>query len=84
MRALGADDGKPTRTPSAWMVSLVPPLPQNQAFGVDDGPCISFPVLDVADFSGALLGHSCQAPKSRGQLRADQARAGVHLAWAVR
>src|SRR5260370_31458701 len=42
VRAFGADDGEPTRTPAAWMISLVPPSPKNHPFGVDDGPCISF------------------------------------------
>src|ERR1017187_401488 len=30
LRAFGADDGKPPRTPSAWMISLVSPLPLRQ------------------------------------------------------
>lgn len=46
-RAFGADDGKPTRTPAAWMMAL--------AFAL-----VPSPVLDVGQFSQALLGHSCQ------------------------
>lgn len=65
-----ADDGKPTHTPAAWMISLARPLQPNHAFGVDDGPLIlipiSSPVLRVGHFSRALPGHSCQAPKHGG------------------
>ena len=44
MRAFGADDGKPTRTPAAWMISpCLLPSHQKHAFGVDDDPRISFP-----------------------------------------
>jgi len=46
--ASGADDGEPTRTPPAWMISPPPSTPdKNQhACDVDDGPPISvlFPV----------------------------------------
>jgi hypothetical protein len=30
LRAFGADDGKSPRTPSAWMISLAPPLALRQ------------------------------------------------------
>src|SRR5713101_6695542 len=48
MRAFGADDGKPNRTPPAWMKPLAPPVPS--------------PVLSAGHISRTLLGHSCQAP----------------------
>ena len=36
VRAFGADDGKPNRTPSAWMIPPAPSTPPKHAFGVDD------------------------------------------------
>jgi hypothetical protein len=41
------------------------PLSQTHAFGVDDASLISlpFPVPSAGQFSRALMGHSCQAPK---------------------
>ncbi|MBZ5625476.1 MAG: hypothetical protein LAQ69_43290, partial [Acidobacteriia bacterium] len=68
MRTFGADDGKPPRTPAAWMISPAPLLPPKEhAFGVDDDPLsripVPSPVLGAGQFSQALLGHSCQAPK---------------------
>jgi hypothetical protein len=50
MRASGADDGKPNRTPTAWMMTV---SVSNRAPGS---------VLGVGHFSRVLLGHSCQAP----------------------
>src|SRR5713226_9287406 len=55
MRAFGADDGKPNRTPPAWMKPLAPPVPS--------------PVLSAGHISRTLLGHSCQAPTYRRQTR---------------
>ncbi len=66
-RASGADDGKPTRTPAAWMILLACLSPPTKhAFGVDNAcqrsPTPS-PVLRAGHFNRALLGHSCEAPK---------------------
>jgi hypothetical protein len=46
-RAFGADDGKATRTPAAWMILLALPTNQQQnAFGVHDALIsIPFPIL---------------------------------------
>src|ERR1700674_89366 len=44
MRTFGADDGKPPRTPAAWMISPAPLLPPKEhAFGVDDDPLPRIP-----------------------------------------
>jgi hypothetical protein len=68
MRAFGADDVNPTRTPSAWMKLPVPMRTNEHAFGVDDELLyripVPSPVLGVGHISRALLGHSCQAPKT--------------------
>ena len=47
------------------MISLVPPLPPNHAFGVDDGSSdlVPSPVLGVGHFSRALVGHSWDLPQ---------------------
>ena len=69
----GADDGKPTRTPAAWMILPAPVLPTYEhAFGVDDGRIspdhcpVPSPVPDLGHCNQALLGQSCQAPTHRG------------------
>jgi hypothetical protein len=70
LAAFRTDDGEPTRTPAARMISLVPPFPKNQTFGVDYGPVHFIPVLSrvlgVGDLTRTLLGRFCQAPKGGG------------------
>ena len=67
MRAFGTDDGEPN--PHACGVDDIacPSILEKPSLRVDYGPLhfipVPSPVLGVGDFTRALLGRSCQAPK---------------------